>query len=313
MNIAVLDLGTNTFNLLIAQWQNMTLQTIENNKIAVKIGKGGIHKNQITEDAAERALNAIKLHKTTIDKYSVEKIIAIATSAFRTAKNASEIIDKINKQTGIDIEVISGEREAELIYLGVRQTLDIKDDNFLIVDIGGGSNELIIANSHKIIWKESYPLGMARLIERFQFSDPIKNSEIDQLNSYFDETMQSFSKILKKLEVKHLAGAEGAFESFINITKANNLGTLPSNNYTNKAITIDVSQFYQVQQLLQKSTLSERLSLPGLEPFRAEMIVPAGIFINYIVEKTKSQAISISPFSLKEGVAWDFFNNLNSI
>lgn len=309
MKIAVLDLGTNTFNLLIAQWQNNALQVIENQKIAVKIGKGGIHKNQITEDAAERALNAIKHHKATIDKYNVEKVFAIGTSAFRTAANSSQIAQNISKQTGINIEIISGDREAELIYLGVKQTLYIDNDNFLIVDIGGGSNELILANSHKTIWKESFPLGMARLIERFQFSDPIKEAEIAQLNSYFDETMKSFSEILKKHEVKHLAGAEGAFESFINITKANNLGKLPSNDLTNKAIKIDVSQFYKIQQILQKSTLSERLSLPGLEPFRAEMIVPAGIFINYIVEKTKSQAISISPFSLKEGVAWEFFNN----
>jgi exopolyphosphatase/guanosine-5'-triphosphate,3'-diphosphate pyrophosphatase len=309
MKVAVLDLGTNTFNLLVAQWQNQSLQVIDNNKIAVKIGKGGIHKNKITEDAAERAFNAIKLHKATIDKYNVKKIFAIGTSAFRTAANANQIIDNIHNTTGISIEVISGEREAELIYLGVRQTLDISDGNFLIVDIGGGSNELIFANSNKIIWKESFPLGMARLIERFQFSDPIKESEIAQLNSYFDETMQSFSEILKKHEVKHLAGAEGAFESFINITKANNLSTLPSEDFTNKAMRIDVSHFYKVQQLLQKSTLQERLALPGLEPFRVEMIVPAGIFIKYIVEKTNSQAISISPFSLKEGVAWEFFNN----
>lgn len=304
--IAVIDLGTNTFNLLIAQKKGNGLEVLCNDKISVKLGRGGIGKNTLLPDAIERGLAAIRTYKTKINEENVEKIFAIGTSALRTADNSNDFISKIKQILGIDVEIISGKREAELIYLGVRQTVEPNSNPFLIIDIGGGSNEFILANTEKIIWKESFPLGMARLNEKFKPSDPIKLSEIAALEKYFEDELRPFYQMIKNINIEFMIGAEGAFETFYNMAGyqfnpgfKTGIGT--------KAKQLEIEQYCQIHKTLIKSTTSERLLMKGLDSFRVEMVVPATIFINYVLKKIKTQAIFVSPFSLKEGVAWEYF------
>ncbi len=116
---------------------------------------------------------AINNHLETIKKFEVEEIRAFATSAIRNASNGQQFVDEVEKRFGFRVRVIPGEREAELIYKGVRQAVEITEKKVMILDIGGGSNELIICNNEGIIWKHSFELGMARIIELFDISDPI--------------------------------------------------------------------------------------------------------------------------------------------
>jgi exopolyphosphatase / guanosine-5'-triphosphate,3'-diphosphate pyrophosphatase len=306
MQIAVIDLGTNTFNLLITSKKDGKLQIICNEKISVKLGRGGIDKNIILPDAIERGLAAIRSYKARLDIENVEKIIAVGTSALRTADNSDDFILQIKKILGVDVEIISGEREAELIYLGVRQTVDQVSNPFLIIDIGGGSNELIIANSEEIIWKESFPLGMARLNEKFKPSNPIKSSEIEALENYFENELQPLFQAIQNINIKFMLGAEGAFETFYNVACYQNNISFEL-GIGMKAMPLEIKQYHQIHELLIKSTTSERLSMKGLDSFRVEMVVPATIFINYILKKINTQTIFVSPFSLKEGVAWEYF------
>jgi len=145
--IAILDLGTNTFNLLIAELLGgENYKILVNQKLPVKLGEKRINSGKIISVAFNRGIEAIKSHFTTIKKYQVQDIKAYGTSALRTAKNGEKFLAEIRIITGITVEIISGDLEAELIYFGVRQTLNLKNEKFVILDIGGGSNEFILAN-----------------------------------------------------------------------------------------------------------------------------------------------------------------------
>ena len=193
MRIAVIDLGTNTFNLFIAEINSDKSYTnLYQTKLSVKLGEGGIDKGFIAPVPFQRGIDTINIYKETISKYNVEKVFAYATSAIRTASNGKEFIDKVKEETGYEVEIISGDKEAELIYYGVRSAVVLTDSLSLIIDIGGGSTEFIIANKEKIYWKQSFLLGASRLLEKFKPSDPITDKELQQIINYFKIQLQKY-------------------------------------------------------------------------------------------------------------------------
>jgi exopolyphosphatase/guanosine-5'-triphosphate,3'-diphosphate pyrophosphatase len=307
MRIAVIDLGTNTFNLIIAQrLDDNTIEFLFRTKRAVLLGKDGINRHYITNEAMSRALNVLSEYRNIVAEYGVEKIIAIGTSAFRTANNSDDLINEVSKRFNISIQIISGDREAEYIYWGIRQSIEQQTEPFLIIDIGGGSNELIIANSENILWEKSYPIGMARLKEKFQLSAPCLPSEISVLENYFSETLSDFFVEVQKYPIHSIIGAEGAFESFQQIA-AHHLSKIELVENAGKATVLPLEIFNEVHQLLISSSLEERGKINGLELFRVEMIVLASIFVEFILKKLNWPKLYVSSFSLKEGVVWEYF------
>lgn len=191
MKISILDLGTNTFNIFIAEIHpDKTYTKLYKSKIAVKLGEGGINNNFIEEKPFERGIRALKKHRKTSKKFGVDKIVAFATSAVRSANNGRDFVLAAKEKTGIDVEVISGEREAELIYYGVKMAVRLNDTPSLIIDIGGGSTEFILANNKEILWKQSFLLGAARLLAKFKPSDPITESELKQIEGHLEKELQ---------------------------------------------------------------------------------------------------------------------------
>ncbi|MGC8824301.1 MAG: hypothetical protein ACP5PZ_06860 [Bacteroidales bacterium] len=310
IRIAVVDLGTNTFNLLVAaNALDGKLHFLQRERRPVFLGRNGIDKNLIAYDAMLRAWEVLQEYKRIAQEQGVAKIFALGTSALRTAQNASEFIIRAQAILGTDIQVITGSEEAELIYLGVRQSIESTDIPFLIVDIGGGSNELIIANSKTIFWKKSYPLGMARLKALFSFSEPITPAEIERLNDHLAIALSDFlNEILPQYKVQTLIGAEGAFESFLHMARHTSCN-LQTELSTNTPYCHDLSYdcFFKIKEKLVASTLEERFKMEGLESFRAEMIVPAVLFVNFLLERLSLPLLRVSEYSLKEGAVWKYF------
>ena len=214
MIIAILDFGTNTFNLLIAERKERSFNVLHSSKQPVKLGRGGIQINRITPDAFERGFVAIQNLMETIEKYEVAEIRAFATSAIRNASNGADFVNEVESRFGFRVRVIPGEREAELIYKGVRQAIPFTEKKVMILDIGGGSNEFIICNRDGIIWKHSFELGMARILELFDLSDPITFEEISALESYFKQELQPLVEEVRKENPQTLIGASGSFDTF---------------------------------------------------------------------------------------------------
>lgn len=309
MRISVIDLGTNTFNLLIVETNgDQPYKIIYNNKLPVKLGKSGIDKKEIRPDAITRGLNAIERHLQTIREYNAERIFAFATSAVRSARNGEQFVKMIRQRFDLEVEIINGDREAELIYYGVKQAVKLGSEKVLILDIGGGSNEFIIADQENIYWKKSYPLGIARLLAKFKPSDPISIEEIEFISNYLEERLSDLFEEFKKHKINTLIGASGSFETIVAMIRADDPNFESETGTVPESVNIDLTDFENLYQKLINSTLKERKQMKGLESMRLEMIVVATLIVKFILQKLKLQLLMQSNFALKEGVIYELLN-----
>lgn len=308
MIVAIIDLGTNTFNLFIASSSNnRTYKKLFRTKISVKLGEGGINKNLIAPAAFDRGINALKAYKTFIEKYGAEKVMAFATSAIRGAANGKAFIKKAQEETGINISIISGEKEAEYIYYGVREALDVGGNPALIIDIGGGSTEFIIADKNQIFWKQSFLLGAARLLEKFKPSDPITPKEIQDIEHYLHQELQPLFDAVDQFPIQELIGSSGSFDSLAAIIVNKFYSSELLHNKTEYVFSLE--DYDAIYRQLLKSTKEERLHTKGLIEMRVDMVVISSILIDLIIKKLQIKKMRLSTYSLKEGVLWEYLNS----
>lgn len=296
--LAVIDLGTNTFNLLIADVNEDKITRIFSEEIPVKLGEGGINIGFITPEAWSRGLDAIKYIHNKIAGYTCRKVKAVATSAIRNASNGNNFKQAVKAETGIDIEIINGDREADLIYEGVRSGINMKSLS-LIMDIGGGSVEFIICDKTQIYWKKSYPVGAARIKERFYHSDPITPANIQLIEQHLNDTLTDLFYQCTIYKPQWLIGSAGAFETFAELVSIR-YGHIFSKD--NSEFVFKTDQFFEIATELLNSDHSQRENMPGLIPFRTDMIVPATVLTMYILQRTGINSLKLSSYSLKEGV-----------
>ena len=298
--VAIIDLGTNTCNLLIAKYEGQYHQILFQGKEVVKLGKNGIDKNMLDDDGLERAIQAIRNLQERIAQYDVSETIVLGTSAIREAKNQAWFQNELERRTGITLQIISGEKEADLIYKGVKLAFGYIEDQSIILDIGGGSNELILTQAGEPVWKQSYPLGMARTISQIPPSDPITQDEVNQITSYFESGLDSLWKRTKGFENNSLIGCSGAFDSLADLIDETEPGTKIRVRQE-----VKISDFERIYHLLLNSTTAERENMKGLESLRIEMIVPSVILIKLIVDRLKIQKIHQTDYALREGILYE--------
>lgn len=297
--IAVIDLGTNTFHILIAQTNLDSVEVLHREKVAVKIGEGGINAQLIIEEAKARAIAALRHFKKVADAYGVSEIHATATSAIRNASNSTEITEKIYQETGIRVRVISGEEEAELIYEGVKKALRLNKEKSLIMDIGGGSVEFIIADDHQSYYRQSFEIGAQRLLDLFHHHDPMLPEEVDRLELYLQEKLQPLKAAIALHAPRTLIGSSGSFETLSDIYCEEN-GVVRHPDATEYPLTIE--SFYDIFQELLLKDREERLSIPGMIPLRVDMIVVACCLIRHVLTAYTIGNIRVSAYALKEGL-----------
>ncbi len=311
MKIAVIDLGTNTFNLLIVEVNSdKTYQFIFQTKISVKLGEGGINKGFIAPIPFNRGINALKTHRQTIEKYNVEKVYAIATSAIRDASNGAEFVAKANKECDIDIQVISGDKEAEIIYYGVREAVKMSDETSLIIDIGGGSTEFIIANKNQLFWKHSFLLGVARLLEIFNPSDPITDKEKRALVDYLNLELQPLFNAVKEYPITELIGSSGSFDSIAEMVAHRFYTPTIFDGKTEFSFNLD--DCAAVHETIVNSTTAERMQMKGLPAMRVDMIVISSILVHFILKSFSIPKMRLSTYSLKEGLLFEILHLRNT-
>lgn len=303
MKIAVIDLGTNTFNLLIVEKNGSGgYKKIASNRIPVKLGEGAINEGYIAEAPFRRGIAALKEYSEIIRNKQVDKVVAYATSAIRGANNGREFIDNARQEAGIIVEIIDGNREAELIYYGTKQAVEFGKDWSLIMDIGGGSTEFIIANNEGIAWKQSFLLGAARLLELINPSDPITKDEIARLNGHFKTSLQPLYEALMKYPVKELVGSSGAFDSIVDMLWHEFRQEPFSEDKTE--YTVELDNYLPFSEKVIYATYKERLAIKGLIEMRVDMIVISCLFVNFILNEFSLKRFRVSTYALKEGVLY---------
>ena len=298
MRVAIIDMGTNTFHLLLAELGVGAFKITYREKVPVKIGMGGINQGYITADAMDRALATMRSFNYTVKEFKVEKVMAFGTSALRNARNGEEVARKIEIETGIQTQIISGLKEAEYIYKGTRAAIKMGLDKCLIMDIGGGSVEFIIGNEKEIFWSHSFEIGGQRLLERFQKHDPIT---ADEIKSQYDFFRQELHPLLNELETHKpnlLIGSSGTFDTLSDIYCMRNdipLKETPETPFSIKAF----DDIYE--ELLVKDRVA-RMQIPGMIEMRVDMIVVACCLIKFLLTHHAFSQIRVSSYSLKEGV-----------
>ena len=210
MKRAIVDLGTNTFNLLVRS-DDGTVHI--NTKIPVKLGEGGITEGFIAPQAFERGLAALENYANLLKEQPVDEAWAFATAAIREASNGAEFVAAAKERSGFQVNVISGEQEAAFIAAGVRKAVPLNDYPVLIMDIGGGSTEFVICNATDVFWLKSYPLGVSRLLQTFRPADPMLPREKQEIENFLDEALEDLWQAAEKWNPRTLVGSSGSFDT----------------------------------------------------------------------------------------------------
>ncbi|WP_367916327.1 phosphatase [Leadbetterella sp. DM7] len=293
---AIVDLGTNTFHILIFDNDRV----IYKESLAAKMGMGGINRGEITPEGAERSIRVLKIFREKLDAYQVpdERVFAFGTSALRSAGNKEEVLARIREETGISVKVIDGAEEALLIYKGIRQAVAI-EETAMIVDIGGGSVEFIICNPEKVLWMRSFEMGGQRLLERFKKKDPISQPEIHKMEQYFREELLPLTNAVHQYQPAVMIGSSGSFDTLNDMYYCKATGDFPPEDIA--GFDYPAEEFGIAYEQLVFSTREERMRIAGMKELRVDMIVVAMVLIRFLLQAFGIKKIKISNYALKEG------------
>ena len=295
---AIVDLGTNTFHLMIVNINEQSYEILHRERVPVRIGKDGISKGLITPEAIDRAKDTLTHFRNKIEAFEVEKVRIMGTSAIRNAGNKQEFLSEIKDSVGLEIEVIDGKEESELILEGVRLALNIESTS-LVMDIGGGSIEFIICDDEKILWNHSFEIGAQRLLDQFHKIDPISQTEITELEDYFKNALVLLSEAITIHKPTHLIGSSGTFDTLSEIYCAENDIEI---NEGQKELPLTLDAYRTIHEELITKNKQERLAIPGMVEMRVDMIVVSSCLVKWIIDKFSFEDIRVSTYALKEGV-----------
>jgi exopolyphosphatase/guanosine-5'-triphosphate,3'-diphosphate pyrophosphatase len=311
-NYAAVDIGTNSFHLIIAKVnQDDSLTIIDKEREVIRLGS---HKGEglsvISPDEIEKGISVLKRFKRLSDNYKAE-VRAVATSAIREAQNGNEFVEKVLEKTGIDIEIIDGRTEAGYIYKGVKKTVPFKDKRLLCIDIGGGSTEIILGHNDEIIFGESIKIGAVRLSKKF-FPDFILTDEgIADCNKFIERQIKVNQQIDFREKFDIAVGASGTILAVAGMIKYRKSAKKikSRNGYTFTKIELEEV----TNGILKRKTPEQRVNIEGMEYKRAD-IIPAGLLIlDKIFELFKIKKMVISEFALREGVVLSMLEREQSL
>lgn len=299
---AVIDLGTNTFQFGIAKIENNNFTYIFEKSLAPKIGKGGISEGKILPEAIDRAMNVLAEFSKIAFDFGIKphQIHCFGTSAIRNAKNGDDFCELVNEKLNLNIQIIDGNKEAELICEGVKYAVSFEQEPYLIMDIGGGSVEFIIANKSQIFWKQSFEIGGQRLMDQFFTEDPIAANMVRKLKNYLEEKLIDLTNAIHQYAPKTLVGSAGSFETLLDIYQSPQQTFISLENQISAELPL--ASFYDSYAKFLEMNRTERLLIPGMIELRVDMIVVASVLIDFCLKNYKIDRIFVSNFALKEGV-----------
>ncbi|PCJ80969.1 MAG: hypothetical protein COA49_06605 [Bacteroidetes bacterium] len=316
--VAVIDCGTNTFNLRVVDLLNVEDPKLRpwikvfSLRLPVRLGKGGIGKGVIRPDRIARGLDAIGIMHEILRNYKADEVYVLATSALRDASNSSVFTEGVLSRFGYKVQIISGTTEATLIQEGIKLTYTTpKDETVLTMDIGGGSTECIIWNSKEVVWARSFDVGVARLQELFKMSNKFGEDAYEKMFPYLSDIFEPLKTALSNTKPTILVGSSGSFDTFYSITKEK--GKLKvsrdekaDNNVFKqshpRANEIDIDKFNSLAEIIIRNTLSDRLNMNGMPPDRADFIPYAAAIVKWVQSEIHLDKFFRSKYAIREGV-----------
>ena len=307
--IAAIDLGTNSVHMVIVRLEPQlpSFSIIGKEKETVRLGDRDIETGNLKLKIMERTVNALKRFQEIAKNLNAEAVIAVATSAVREAPNGREFLYRIKRELNLDVDLISGQEEARRIYLGVLSGMEFNNEPHTIIDIGGGSTELILGDSHEERCLNSTKVGAVRLTSELITTDPISDQEFNYLKAYARGMLErSVEEVLSNIhfgEKTRLVGTSGTIETLANIHAKNASDSIPSTlngyNFTLKDLREMVSR-------LRKMTNSERAEIPAMPEKRSEVILAGAVILQEAMTLLGVESITTCERALREGVIVDW-------
>jgi exopolyphosphatase/guanosine-5'-triphosphate,3'-diphosphate pyrophosphatase len=302
--LGIIDIGTNSIHMILAEVESdFSYKILDRFKDMTRLGDGAFRQRRLQESAMTRGLEVIRTLVTLARNKGYERIEAIATSAVREAKNGGEFVDAVARQTGLTVRVVSGDEEARLIYLGVRHSMELADQPSLILDVGGGSVELIVGDRKKMIQGQSLKLGAIRLKDLHLKHDPPSKSMLRDLERTIESQVKAALKPFRGWQFDRLIGTSGMIGNLAEMIHVMRTGRpLQQLNLA----TVSLKEVCVAEAMLAKATFKERLALPGLDPKRADTLLPAAKVIRTVMERTGQERLTLSDKAIRDGLVYDF-------
>ena len=300
--IAALDIGTNSFHLVIAKPVATGFEVVTNQKEVIRLGHGSGDMKQLDQDAMHRGIASLKRMREISEVHNA-KLRAVATSAVREAENRDDFIKRARKEAGVEIEVISGIEEARLIHLGARHAIGVGDQQILLCDIGGGSTEIVVATGDKILLSRSFKLGAVRLTDRFFGSDALHPSAVSGCRKFVRSMLATIEPAVKQLGFEIGVGSSGTVEAIAKLIAQQNNEAEPKSFNRYEFSTQDVTKILDL--IADLPTIKQREKALGLDSSRAEIILAGAIILEGIALSFGVTSFVYSEYALREGVLFD--------
>jgi len=297
--VAALDLGTNSFHLVVAEiTPDGAMRTVAREKIMLRLGDEVGATGRIGADAEQRALDAVATLTEIARTQGAVSILAAATAAIREAENGAAVVAALEDVAGCPVEVISGELEARLIFRAVQESVDFDGATVLGVDIGGGSVELTVGDQQTLGWATSLPLGVGRLTARFVHGDPIAKAERFALDRHIRSALASASSDVADMSPTLAVGTSGTLLTFARIVAAAR-GDDPS-SFDGYRVT--AGEIAGVARRLLRADVAERGRVPGLDERRVDLMPAASVLVLAILDEMHVTDVAFSTWGLREGL-----------
>ncbi|NJL88719.1 MAG: Ppx/GppA family phosphatase [Coleofasciculaceae cyanobacterium SM2_1_6] len=307
--LAAIDIGTNSIHMVIVRVQPQlpTFTIIARERDTVRLGDRCFQTGNLKPELMERALASLSRCQQLAASYNADHIIAVATSAVREASNGRAFIQQIQQELNLSVDLISGQEEARRIYLGVLSGMELNNRPHIIIDIGGGSTELILGDNHEPRFLSSTKVGAVRLSAEYVTTDPISDQEYAYLHAYIqgmlERPVDELKAFLGKGELVQLLGTSGTIETLANIHARENLGVVPSPLTGYQLTRPDVADLLQRFRTLDHQ---QRCEIPGLSTQRAEIILAGTMILHTVMVMLDLDSLVIGERALREGIIVDW-------
>lgn len=302
MRLAGVDIGTLTCRLLIADLlPDKGLKEVRSERRILRLGEGVDQTKRLSGAAMDRVIQCLREWRGLIDESQVDAEVAVATSAVRDAANRDEFLDRVKREAGFEVEIISGDEEARRTLLGIRSDLPDGVTNVLALDIGGGSTEFILDRPGQNPVVRSIDIGVVRLCERLLRHDPPTEEELRQAREWVERETKAAVTGMDGYRVATFVGTAGTITSLA--AMAQKLSTYEPARIHNYQLQLSTIQ--EIEQTLLSRNKAARFGLPGLEKGREEVIAAGAIIIRTIMETLGMSSVLVSDLGLREGVLID--------
>lgn len=311
MKLGILDMGTNSIHLVLVEiGKDLSIQVIDRAKETTRLGDTSFQDGYLSETAIHRGISAVRRFKKLADIHGVAKLKAVATSAVREAVNGGDFLEMIEQETGISVDVITGDEEARLIYLAVKHSIPFaKGRPSLIVDIGGGSVEFIIADDAGVKHCWSLKLGTLRLKGEFLKNDPPSKKELQKLDDHIRDEIAPVLKKAKAMGVKTLIGTSGTLMNLVTMAHwldASDAIEMPNN------FRIRPRPLRDLHDILLKADRKDRQRIKGIDPTRVDIILPGSAVVDALLDELDIEEVVLCDEAIREGVVYDYMERNRS-